>query len=242
MFIIIVLWLGRDRMFGLPFFMPTLLFFHTHASLLTFFCYIILFHTCCTHERVFGKHSCMSSPFPIAYWMVPYFLTKRHDRNGQRVAASFVLSGLVLKSVIHSLLQGVYRPIVYPSGLFFCSCFTFYTHSFLTFCFCVLFNYCFSHVQVWQNTCAWVSHLHFLQPYWKALVFHESNTALASADASPIKGESNYHYLTSWRHIIPQRCQVMTVRFDSIGEASVKAITISICKIKVPFSMAVGNV
>ena len=29
---------------------------HTHASLLSFFfCFFILFHSCCSHARVFGK-------------------------------------------------------------------------------------------------------------------------------------------------------------------------------------------
>ena len=36
-------------------------------SLLTsFICFFILFHSCCSHARVLGKHSCMSSTFPIA--------------------------------------------------------------------------------------------------------------------------------------------------------------------------------
>ena len=29
--------------------------FHTHASLLPFFCSFVLFHSCCSHVRVFGK-------------------------------------------------------------------------------------------------------------------------------------------------------------------------------------------
>ena len=40
--------------------------FRTHASLLTFFvCFLILFYSCCSHERVFRK-TLVSSPFPIA--------------------------------------------------------------------------------------------------------------------------------------------------------------------------------
>ena len=42
-------------------------FFHTHASLLcVFVCLIVLFHSCCPMRECLGKHSCMSSPFPIA--------------------------------------------------------------------------------------------------------------------------------------------------------------------------------
>ena len=41
--------------------------FHNHSPLLTFFlCFIVLFQSCCSHARVFCKHSCMSSPFSIA--------------------------------------------------------------------------------------------------------------------------------------------------------------------------------
>ena len=47
------------------FFVPTLLLsILTHVTI--FVCFIILFHSCCSHARVFGKHSCISSPFPIA--------------------------------------------------------------------------------------------------------------------------------------------------------------------------------
>ena len=66
MFIIIVIWLGCDRPAGL-FFRASFASFYTHASLLTFFvCFIILFGSCCSHARVFGKTLWMSSPFPIA--------------------------------------------------------------------------------------------------------------------------------------------------------------------------------
>ena len=62
MSIIIVLWLGSDRLSGLffraclTFFRACLTFFHTRASLLIFFvCFIILFHSCCSPARLFGK-------------------------------------------------------------------------------------------------------------------------------------------------------------------------------------------
>ena len=70
MFIIIVV-------LELTFFHTRFTTFHTHASLFTFFlCFFVLFHSCCSHARVFGKHSCMTSTFPIAILNI---------RNGRRV-------------------------------------------------------------------------------------------------------------------------------------------------------------
>ena len=40
--------------------------FNSHSPLLSFSCFFVLFHSCCSHARVFGKQSCMSSSFPIA--------------------------------------------------------------------------------------------------------------------------------------------------------------------------------
>ena len=39
--------------------------FLTHFSLLTFFCYFVLFHSCGSHARVFGKT--LVHEFPIAF-------------------------------------------------------------------------------------------------------------------------------------------------------------------------------
>ena len=54
MFIIIVFWLGYDRPSGLLFFVPALLIsiFKPLFYLLRLF---ILFHSCCSHARLFGK-------------------------------------------------------------------------------------------------------------------------------------------------------------------------------------------
>ena len=66
MFIIIVFWLGSDRRRDFFFFVPDLLFFRTHASLLTLFaCFFILFHPCCSHPRVFEKT--LVHEFPMSY-------------------------------------------------------------------------------------------------------------------------------------------------------------------------------
>ena len=45
--------------------MPALLFFHTHASLIVFVCPSVLFQSCCSHARVFGKT--LLHEFPISY-------------------------------------------------------------------------------------------------------------------------------------------------------------------------------
>ena len=64
MFIIVFL-LGSDRPSEHFFISCRFTSFHTLASLLNF-CFFVLFHSCCSDARVLGKHSCMSSTFPIA--------------------------------------------------------------------------------------------------------------------------------------------------------------------------------
>ena len=78
MFIIIVFWLGYDRPSGL-FFRARFASFHTHASLLAFFLYFfILFNSCWSNARVFGKT--LEHEFPISYshteW---YFIFSRGE-------------------------------------------------------------------------------------------------------------------------------------------------------------------
>ena len=47
--------------------------FHTHASLLTFFvCFFILFHSCCSQARVFGKT--LLDEFHIQYIHTEWYL------------------------------------------------------------------------------------------------------------------------------------------------------------------------
>ena len=47
--------------------------FHTRASLLTFLvCFIILFHSCCSHARVFGKT--LLHEFHISYSHIEWYL------------------------------------------------------------------------------------------------------------------------------------------------------------------------
>ena len=77
MFSIIVFWLGWDRQTGFDFFMPTLLLswleplFLPSSVTLSYFILDVPGHKC------FGKHSCMSSPFPIAILNGTIFLHEK---------------------------------------------------------------------------------------------------------------------------------------------------------------------
>ena len=56
MFINIVLRSESERSSGLLSFVPALTSLHTHDSLLAFFvCLFVIFHSFCSHTRVFGK-------------------------------------------------------------------------------------------------------------------------------------------------------------------------------------------
>ena len=48
--------------------------FHTYSSVLTFFCFFVLFLSCCSCARVLGQHSHMSSTFPAAIYTEWYLL------------------------------------------------------------------------------------------------------------------------------------------------------------------------
>ena len=57
--------------------------FHNHASLLTFFCYFVLFHSCGSNARVFGKT--LVHEFLISYnhteWYLFFFPTVQLQVN-----------------------------------------------------------------------------------------------------------------------------------------------------------------
>ena len=64
---IIVFSLGSARPSGLPFFSVNFTSFHSHSYVLTFFvCFLTLFHFAVPMRECLRKHSCKSSPFPIA--------------------------------------------------------------------------------------------------------------------------------------------------------------------------------
>ena len=67
MFIIIVFWKGRDRLSGLCFFMPALPF-----SIVTPLFFFVLFHSCSSHARVFGKT--LVHEFPLSYLHTEWYL------------------------------------------------------------------------------------------------------------------------------------------------------------------------
>ena len=71
----ITFWLGSDRLSTL-FFCAHCTSFHTRASCLIFFCFLILFHSHCSHAWVFGKtimHEFIS--FSLTEWCLFFFGT-----------------------------------------------------------------------------------------------------------------------------------------------------------------------
>ena len=46
--------------------------FHTHAFLLTFFCFFVLFHSCCSYVRVFGRT--LAHEFHLSYAHTEWYL------------------------------------------------------------------------------------------------------------------------------------------------------------------------
>ena len=75
LFIFIVFWLGCDMPSGLFLFLPTLLLSIFTPLLTIFVCFFVLFRSCCSHARVFGKT--LVHEFPISYshteWYLPFF-------------------------------------------------------------------------------------------------------------------------------------------------------------------------
>ena len=86
MFINIVFWLGSDRLLGLL--RASFTAFHTHASLLTLFiCLIVLFHSCGSYARVFGKTLLQELPISNSYieWRFLFSLCgSRVTKHAQR--------------------------------------------------------------------------------------------------------------------------------------------------------------
>ena len=76
LFIIIVFWLGCDRPSGLLLFVPALLLsILTPLFLPSSSVFFVLFRSCCSHARVFGKT--LVHEFPVSYshteWYLPFF-------------------------------------------------------------------------------------------------------------------------------------------------------------------------
>ena len=73
MFIIIVLRSSSDRPSGLLFFCARFISFHSHGSLLTVFvCFFILFNSCSSHARVFGRAHVHE--FPVSCTHAEFYL------------------------------------------------------------------------------------------------------------------------------------------------------------------------
>ena len=61
--------IGQWNFFFVPALIPMPLFLHSLSVSLSY-----ILHSCCSHVQVFVKHSCMSSPFPIAILNRTFFL------------------------------------------------------------------------------------------------------------------------------------------------------------------------
>ena len=81
--------LGSDMPSGLLYFRTHFTSFHPRASLLSFFvCFSIVFHSCCSHARVFGKT--LVHEFTISYnhseWYTFFFRSVKAMHNWERRA------------------------------------------------------------------------------------------------------------------------------------------------------------
>ena len=80
MFISIVFWLINDRPSGPFFFRTRFTSFLTHAYLFTFFVRFCIFHSCCSHARVFVRTLVHESPFFIALLNSTFFRETRWSK------------------------------------------------------------------------------------------------------------------------------------------------------------------
>ena len=76
----------RYGLAALPYFRARFYFFPYPTSLLIFFffsCFFVLFHSCCSHSRLFGKTLVHESPISYSHteWYLPFF----GKRDGRRV-------------------------------------------------------------------------------------------------------------------------------------------------------------
>ena len=90
LFIISVFWLGCDRPSGLLFFVPALLLstltplFLSSSVSLSYFILAVPMREC------LGKHSCMSSPFPIAILNCTFFFRSVKSMNNWKRSAIII--------------------------------------------------------------------------------------------------------------------------------------------------------
>ena len=105
LFIIIVFWFGCDRPSGLLFLRAHFAYFHTHASLLAFFvCFFILFHSCCSYARVFGKT--LLHEFPVSYSHTEWYLLFRSVKAMNNLKLSAIKQILLLLLIMFSIRGG----------------------------------------------------------------------------------------------------------------------------------------
>ena len=92
MFIIIVFWLGSERASDFFFSCPFYLFPYSRLSSFRLRGFIILFHACCSHARVFGKTRLHELPITYIAMLngLPSLFSKRRDRNCRSVASEIL--------------------------------------------------------------------------------------------------------------------------------------------------------
>ena len=79
--------------------------FHVHASLLTFVCFSVLFDSCCSHARVFGR--ALVHEFLISYSHTEWCLPLLARRNSPCFDQSFAYQNLIkLNLFVYSPLRG----------------------------------------------------------------------------------------------------------------------------------------
>ena len=85
----------NDRQSGLLLFVPAVYTsFHIHASILTFVIgFVILYHACCSHPRVFGKT--LVHEFSISYSHTEWYLCCVARRNSPCLGRSFAYQNLI---------------------------------------------------------------------------------------------------------------------------------------------------
>ena len=106
--------IGRREIF----FRARFAFFHTHASLLTsFVCSLSYFILAVPMRKRLGKHSCMSSPFPIAILNGTFFFRSVKEMNNwKRSTIKQILLLLLLYYCSHAALPSIFAvPMPYMS-------------------------------------------------------------------------------------------------------------------------------
>ena len=124
LFIVIVFWLGCDRMSGLLFFVPALLlstlaplFLSSSSVSLSYFILAVPMREC------LGKHSCMSSTFPLAILNGTFFCSVKAMNNWKLSAILHILIYLVKKVACVMVTNYIFDTKIKKEFVLVCECF-----------------------------------------------------------------------------------------------------------------------